>query len=311
MSETGYDLPALAERLAGIVGEENVELAEPMSEHTTFEIGGPADIFVVPERQGQVRPVIEACQDAGVPFFTLGRGSDLLVSDAGYRGVVISLGDALDDVTVEDERMTCEAGVTLKDAAEMAATLGLTGLEFACGIPGTVGGAVFMNAGAYGGEIKDILLSATVLTPSGEVVELPVDEMEMGYRTSRVRTEGLVVLSATFSLKEADEADVRATMADLTERRESKQPLDLPSAGSTFKRPEGHFAGGLICEAGLQGFRIGGAQVSEKHAGFVVNVGGATAADVRALIAHVQDEVERKSGVRLEPEVRFLGEFED
>lgn len=309
MSDKGPDRSSFANRLAQVVGEENVLANEPMSEHTTFEIGGPADLFVIPETLEQAEQVIAACRAASEPFFVLGRGSDLLVSDEGYRGTIIAMADALDDVEVDGTHMTCQAGVTLADAAEMACTLGLTDLEFACGIPGTVGGAVYMNAGAYDGEIKDILASVRALDPSGDVIDIDVADMEMGYRTSRVRTEGLVVLSATFSLEEGDDVQIRATMDDLTERRESKQPLDMPSAGSTFKRPEGYFAGKLITDAGLKGCRIGGAQVSEKHAGFVVNAGEATAEDVRGLIRHVQSEVERQFGVELEPEVRFLGEF--
>ena len=299
--------PELLERLASIVGAECVFVDEPMSEHTTFEIGGPADVYVVPDTCDRTRVVIETVRAAGVPLFVLGRGSDLLVSDEGYRGVVLAVGDGITDLTVEGENLVCEAGVTLADAAEMACALGLSGLEFACGIPGTVGGAVFMNAGAYGGQIADVLVSIRALTPDGERVELGVDELAMGYRTSRVKTDGLIVLSATFELEKADEEGIRARMDDLTRQREEKQPLELPSAGSTFKRPEGYFAGKLIMDAGLKGYQVGGAAVSEKHAGFVVNVGGATAADVHAVIEHVQAEVLRQFGVALEPEVLFLG----
>ena len=203
--------------------------------------------------------------------------------------------------------MTCEAGVSLKEAAEMACELGLTGLEFACGIPGTVGGACFMNAGAYNGCIADVLESVRVITPEGDIKQLSCDELDFGYRQSRIRAEGLIVMEATFALHHGDPEQIRAKMDDLTARREEKQPLDMPSAGSTFKRPESHFAGKLISDAGLQGYQVGGAAVSTKHAGFVVNLGGATSADVHAVIEHVQDEVERQFGVRMEPEVRFLG----
>ena len=299
--------PELVERLASIVGAECVLVDEPMSEHTTFEIGGPADLYVIPDTVDRTRVVIETVRAAGVPLFVLGRGSDLLVSDEGYRGVVLAVGDGITDLTYEGETLVAEAGVTLADAAEMACALGLSGLEFACGIPGTVGGAVFMNAGAYGGQIADVLMGIQALTPEGDRVELGVDELAMGYRTSRVKTDGLVVLSATFKLERADEDDIRARMDDLTRQREEKQPLELPSAGSTFKRPEGYFAGKLIMDAGLKGYQVGGAAVSEKHAGFVVNVGGATAADVHAVIEHVQEEVLRQFGVSLEPEVLFLG----
>jgi len=307
MSDSGYDLDGLAWKFRSIVGEEDVLTDEPLSEHTTFEIGGPADLYVMPEDIDELRDVIDLCREKDLPFFVLGRGSDLLVSDEGYRGVIVGLADGLTGVDVDEKEMTCEAGVTLKEAAEMACELGLTGLEFACGIPGTVGGACFMNAGAYDGCMADVIESVRVITPEGDVRQYGVDELDFGYRQSRIREEGLIVLSATFKLHHGDPEDIRAKMDDLTARREEKQPLDKPSAGSTFKRPEGYFAGKLISDAGLRGYQVGGAAVSTKHAGFVVNLGGATAADVRAVIEHVQDEVERQYGVRLEPEVRFLG----
>ena len=290
-----------------IVGEDNVLVDEPMSKHTTFEIGGPADLFVIPESTEEVRDVVAACRAAGVDYFILGNGSDLLVSDDGYRGVIVGLADGFTNVSIDDVEMCCQAGVSLREASEMACELGLSGLEFACGIPGTVGGACFMNAGAYDGCIADVLKCVRVILPDGSLETIGVDDLALGYRASRIRDEGLVVLTATFALRKGNPADIRALMDDLTERRESKQPLDTPSAGSTFKRPEGYFAGKLISDAGLQGYQVGGAAVSKKHAGFVVNLGGATAADVHAVIEHVQDEVERQFGVRLEPEVRFLG----
>lgn len=294
-------------RLRAIVGEENLLVDEPMSEHTTFEIGGPADFYVIPEDFDEVRDVIAACKDAGVDYFVLGCGSDLLVSDAGYRGVIVAVADGLVGVSVEGDEICCQAGVGLREASEMACELGLSGLEFACGIPGSVGGACFMNAGAYGGCMADALKEVRVLLPDGSVADVPVGELNLGYRKSRVADEGWVVLSATFGLNPGDPQKIRATMDDLTHQREEKQPLELPSAGSTFKRPEGYFAGKLITDAGLKGYQSGGAAVSKKHAGFVVNVGGATASDVHAVIEHVQDEVERQFSVRLEPEVRFLG----
>lgn len=294
-------------RLRAIVGEENLLVNEPMSEHTTFEIGGPADFYVIPEDFDEVRDVIAACKDAGVDYFVLGCGSDLLVSDEGYRGVIVAVADGLVGVSVEGDEICCQAGVGLREASEMACELGLSGLEFACGIPGSVGGACFMNAGAYGGCMADALKEVRVLLPDGSVVDVPAGELDLGYRKSRIADEGWVVLSATFGLNPGDPQKIRATMDDLTHQREEKQPLELPSAGSTFKRPEGHFAGKLITDAGLKGYQSGGAAVSKKHAGFVVNVGGATASDVHAVIEHVQDEVERQFSVRLEPEVRFLG----
>ena len=304
MSES--DQP-LAWRLRSIVGEENVLVDEPMSEHTTFKVGGPADLYVIPEDFDEVRQVVAACKESGEKYFLLGCGSDLLVSDEGYRGAIVAVADGLVGVTVEGDEICCQAGVGLREASEMACELGLSGLEFACGIPGSVGGACYMNAGAYGGCIADVLKEVRVLLPDGSVDDIPVADLDLGYRQSRVANEGLVVLSATFALEPGDPEKIRATMDDLTRRREEKQPLELPSAGSTFKRPEGHFAGKLITDAGLKGYQVGGAAVSKKHAGFVVNVGGATAADVHAVIEHVQDEVERQFGVRLEPEVRFLG----
>lgn len=307
MSDGDYHLDTLNWRLCAIVGEENVSQMEPMSEHTTFRIGGPADLYVVPDDVEEVADVIAACREEHVPYFVLGCGSDLLVSDDGYRGVIVALADGLTNVSVDGEEMTCQAGVTLKEASEMACELGLSGLEFACGIPGSVGGACFMNAGAYGGCTADVLQSVRALMPDGSVQTIPADELNLGYRQSRVKDDGLVVLSATFSLREDDPEDIRARMDDFTRRREEKQPLELASAGSTFKRPEGFFAGKLITDAGLKGYQVGDAAVSKKHAGFVVNLGNASAADVHAVIEHVQDEVDRQFGVRLEPEVRFLG----
>ncbi|MBQ9007077.1 MAG: UDP-N-acetylmuramate dehydrogenase [Atopobiaceae bacterium] len=307
MSGTDYDSTSLVYRLRQIVGEDNVLVDEPMKEHTTFKIGGPADLFVMPDDQDEIVEVLNACRAAGAPFFVLGCGSDLLVSDEGYHGVIISLTEGLIGVSVDGKEMSCQAGVGLREASEMACELGLSGLEFACGIPGSIGGACFMNAGAYDGCIADVLKSVRVLKADGTVDTLGVDELDLGYRKSRIADEGMVVLSATFALKRGDSEEIRERMDDLTRRREEKQPLELPSAGSTFKRPEGYFAGKLITDAGLKGWQSGGAAVSKKHAGFVVNVGGATAADVHAVIEHVQDEVERQFGVRLEPEVRFLG----
>ncbi len=307
MSDTESGREPLAWRLRAIVGEENVLENEPMSAHTTFRVGGPADLYVIPEDFDEVRDVLRACDEAGVDRFVLGRGSDLLVSDEGYRGVIVAVADGLTGVSVDGTEMTCQAGVDLREASEMACELGLSGLEFACGIPGSVGGACFMNAGAYDGCIADVLKCVRVLRPDGSFETIDVADLNLGYRRSRVATDGLVVLSATFALQRGDGERIRAKMDDLTARREEKQPLELPSAGSTFKRPEGHFAGKLIMDAGLQGYQVGGAAVSKKHAGFVVNVDDATAADVHAVIEHVQDEVERQFGVSLEPEVRFLG----
>lgn len=295
----------LAARLRNIVGAEHLREQEPMSEHTTFAIGGPADLYAMPADGERVAQVIAACKEAGEPYFVLGAGSDLLVSDDGYRGVIVST-EGLHEMRQEGDRLTFGAGVTLKEATAKACELGLSGFEFACGIPGSIGGACFMNAGAYDGQMADVLESVLVFMPDGSQRTIPVDELDLGYRKSRVRTDGLVVLSATVHLRPADRADIQVKMDDLNERRAAKQPLEYGSAGSTFKRPTGYFAGKLITDAGLKGYRVGNACVSTKHAGFVINLGGATAADVHAVIEHVQDEVQRQFGVRMEPEVRFL-----
>lgn len=307
MSDTADSEQPLVWKLRQIVGEHNVCCNEPMSKHTTFEIGGPADVFVTPDNVDDLRSVVNLCREESCDYFILGCGSDLLVSDAGYRGVIIALCEGLLNVTVEGSEMTCQAGVPLREASEMACELGLSGLEFACGIPGSIGGACFMNAGAYGGSISDVLKSIRAIMPDGSLATINAEDLGLGYRKSRVCDEGLIVLSATFALHEDKQEEIRARMDDFTQRREEKQPLEKPSAGSTFKRPEGYFAGKLITDAGLKGYSCGGASISTKHAGFVVNDGSATAADVHAVIEHVQAEVERQFNVRLEPEVRFLG----
>lgn len=283
-----------------------IVLDEPMSRHTTFGVGGPADVFVTPPNADAAVATICACRKLGVPYFVLGNGSDLLVSDAGYRGVVISL-LGLSNMEANGNVLECEAGSLLKDVANKACELGLTGFEFASGIPGSIGGACFMNAGAYDGCMADVLASVDVLTPTGGIETLGVDKLELGYRKSRIRTDGLVVLRARLEFAPGDPAQIRQTIDDLTRRREEKQPLEYGSAGSTFKRPKGYFAGKLIMDAGLKGYTAGGACVSTKHAGFVINKGGATATDVRAVISHVQEEVKRQFGVQLEPEVLFVG----
>ncbi len=281
---------------------------EPMSRHVTFRTGGPADYYVRPAI-GQVGSVRELCNRRGVPCHVIGNGSNLLVGDGGVRGLVMEIGKGADAVRTEGERVTAQAGALLSSVAREAASLGLSGLEFASGIPGGVGGAVVMNAGAYGGEMAQVLESVRVLAPDGEEMDLPAEELGLGYRHSRVPEEGLIVIEATMRLRQGDPGEIRARMEELRERRSEKQPLEYPSAGSTFKRPPGHFAGKLIQDAGLRGYRVGDAQVSEKHCGFIVNLGGATSAEILALIRDVQDIVERSTGIRLEPEVRMLGEF--
>lgn len=291
------------------LGSDNVKLQEPMSRHTTFRIGGPADFYLCPHSTKEVQEIVEICKEENLPYFVLGNGSNLLVSDKGYRGVVIQLWKNFSDITVKDCCIQAKAGALLSKVATEALEAGLTGMEFASGIPGTIGGAAFMNAGAYGGEMKDIIKSVKVLDTQGEVRVLPKEELKMGYRTSIVKEKGYTVLSVELELSKGNREEIRNTMEDLKERRTSKQPLEMPSAGSTFKRPEGYFAGKLIMDSGLRGFSVGGAQVSEKHCGFVVNKGGATAMDVLNLIREVQRRVKEQFGVDLETEVRFLGEF--
>lgn len=292
-----------------LLGEDRVFTEEAMSQHTTFKIGGPADYFLMPDKGEDVGRVIKICKEKEIPYFILGNGSNLLVGDGGYRGAVIQIYRNMSSVTVEGNEITAQAGALLSAVAAAAKNASLTGFEFAGGIPGTIGGAVVMNAGAYGGEMKDVLTEVTVMNAEGDIFTLPTEELELGYRTSIIKTAGYIVLEAKIRLKEGDPEVIRETMKDLTIRRTTKQPLEYPSAGSTFKRPEGYFAGKLIMDSGLAGYQVGGAQVSEKHCGFVINVGDATARDVRTLMDNVRDIVYKKYGVTLEPEVKFLGEF--
>lgn len=292
-----------------LLGEDRVFTEEAMSQHTTFKIGGPADYFLMPDKGEDVGRVIKICKEKEIPYFILGNGSNLLVGDGGYRGAVIQIYRNMSSVTVEGNEITAQAGALLSAVAAAAKNASLTGFEFAGGIPGTIGGAVVMNAGAYGGEMKDVLTEVTVMNAEGDIFTLPTEELELGYRTSIIKTAGYIVLEAKIRLKEGDPEVIRETMKDLTIRRTTKQPLEYPSAGSTFKRPEGYFAGKLIMDSGLAGYQVGGAQVSEKHCGFVINAGDATARDVRTLMDNVMDIVYKKYGVTLEPEVKFLGEF--
>lgn len=298
---------SLYNTLCEINGAENVLRNEPMNKHTTFRIGGPARLFCLPRSAAQLAGTVEACEKAGMPWYILGNGSNVLVSDSGYDGVVIQLFHNMEAVRIEGCLMELEAGVLLVKAAHLAAKAGLTGLEFASGIPGTVGGALVMNAGAYGGEMKDVVREALVMTKEGKLLRLSREELELGYRTSIIARKGYVVLSALLELKEGLQTEIEDRMQELKEARTTKQPLEYPSAGSTFKRPAGYFAGKLIMDAGLRGYRVGGAEVSEKHCGFVINRGDATAEDVMKLIRHVQTEVRDKFGVELEMEVKTLG----
>lgn len=296
------------DELVGIVTEKNIAVDEPMSRHTTFRIGGNADVFVSPEIS-QVSDILFLAKEYEIPVTIIGNGSNLLVGDKGIRGLVLSFGKEAEEITLNGTCMTIGAGTILAKAAAEAAKNGLTGLEFAAGIPGTLGGAIVMNAGAYDGEMKDVVISAKVMSSSGEVLELSKEELDFSYRHSCIPEQGYIVLEATVELKRGEETAIREKMADFKNRRVDKQPLEYPSAGSTFKRPEGHFAGKLIQDAGLRGYTVGGAQVSEKHCGFVINKGDATAKDVCNLINSVKRIVYEKFQVELEPEVKMIGEF--
>lgn len=291
------------------VPEDCVKTDEPMAAHTTFRVGGPADFFVEIGSIEELREIIDYLHKTDYDFFILGNGSNLLVGDKGYQGVVLHLGSRFGEYSVTGNQVTAQAGAMLSSVAKAAATAGLTGMEFAAGIPGTIGGAIVMNAGAYDGEMQQIVTKVTVMTVDGEVLELDNETMEFGYRTSIIKNRPFIVLSAQMELKKGNAEEIHAKIEELNARRRSKQPLELPSAGSTFKRPEGHFAGKLIMDAGLRGSRIGGAQVSEKHCGFIVNLGNASAADIYELMEEVTEKVEEQFSVRLEPEVVRLGEF--
>lgn len=295
--------------LAHIVTEAHVIKNKPLKDHTYTKLGGKADYFVTPTTGLQVQRVVQFAKKEKIPFTLLGNGSNLIIKDGGIRGIVMYLGK-LTNMSVTGDILRAESGALIADVSRLALDYSLTGLEFACGIPGSVGGALFMNAGAYGGEVKDILISATVVDDQGNIREILAEDLELAYRTSIIQKNGYIVLDATFQLAAGNEAEIKAVMDDLTYKRESKQPLEYPSCGSVFKRPPGHFAGKLIQDSGLQGFTIGGAQVSLKHAGFIVNLGNATASEYIALIKHVQKKVEENFGIRLEREVRIIGEDE-
>ena len=269
-----------------IYDDSEIKIDENMSNHIHFKVGGPVDILLIPSKVSQVVETLKICKNENIPYFIIGNGSNLLVKDGGIRGVVIKLSNLL-SIEVNGNIIKASSGTLLEDVSKKAVENSLTGFEFACGIPGSVGGAVFMNAGAYDGEIKNVIKEAEVLDRDGNIKVLSKEELELGYRTSKVMKDNLVVISATFELTKGDKEKIRERVNELTEKRESKQPLEYPSAGSTFKRPEGYFAGKLIQDAGLKGASLGGAAVSEKHSGFVINKDGATAEDVLNLIAHV------------------------
>ncbi|MDH2471178.1 UDP-N-acetylmuramate dehydrogenase [Clostridium perfringens] len=292
--------------LGEFYNEEDITVDSPMSEHIYFRVGGPADILVTPVNEEQVVNTLKLCREYNVPYFILGNGSNILVKDGGISGVVIKF-NKLNKITTEGNCVTAQSGALLKDVSKAALENNLRGFEFACGIPGSIGGAVFMNAGAYDGEMAHVIKSARVIDENCNIKNLTKEELELGYRSSIVMKKGYVVIKATVELESGEYASIKDKIDDLTNRRESKQPLEYPSAGSTFKRPEGYFAGKLIQDSGLKGFSIGGAAVSEKHSGFVINKGGATAKDVLDVIAHVQKTVKENFDVELHTEVRIIG----
>jgi len=297
---------AVIESLRKFVPEENIYLQEPMAGHTTFRIGGAADCFVQLEGEEQLKKVRKYLNAAGVPFFVLGNGSNLLVDDQGYRGVILQIGQKMSRISVEGRCIVAQAGASMAQVARTAMEHGLKGLEFASGIPGTVGGGVVMNAGAYGGEMSQVVTLVNVVSAEGETLHLENETMEFSYRTSVIKNSSFVVTEVTFGLEYGDPEAIRIKMEELAARRREKQPLEYPSAGSTFKRPEGYFAGQLIMEVGFRGFQIGGARVSDKHCGFIVNMGNASSRDVRELISRIQARVKERFHVDLEPEVVYL-----
>lgn len=297
------------EEICTVIDRINVRIDEPMSKHTTFRIGGAADIFVEISTVEEARIIVNHCRTKEIPYYILGNGSNILVGDKGYRGVVIQIYKNMNQVTVDGNQIYVQAGALLSKIAREALANELKGVEFAAGIPGTVGGAIVMNAGAYGGEMKDVLTSVTVLDSEGEIVRIHAEDLALGYRTSILEEKGYVALEAVISLEEGNKVEIEARMEELKVQRVTKQPLEFPSGGSTFKRPEGYFAGKLIQDAGMRGFAIGDAQVSEKHSGFVVNKGNATAADVLELVQKVTQKVEEEFGVTLELEIKRIGEF--
>lgn len=294
--------------LQNVMGGSGIFMEEPMKKHTTFRVGGPADVLVQPD-ETTLAAILALCRQYHVSYSFIGNGSNLLVGDKGIRGVVIEMTDPMGNIEVDGTKITAQAGAMLSKIANTAASNGLGGMEFAAGIPGSVGGAVVMNAGAYGGEMKDIIEKVYVLDENGAQLELDRDALDLGYRHSCIPEKKYIVTKVVLELVPRNEAEIRSEMKELNEKRAEKQPLQYPSAGSTFKRPEGYFAGKLIMDAGLRGYQVGGAQVSEKHCGFVINKGDATAADICQLMRDVSDKVQAQFGVVLEPEVKMIGEF--
>ncbi len=304
MEPSGYEAGLVA-----LCGRDCVRSAEPMANHTTFRTGGPADFFVTPKDRSTFLLLLEFLRQENMTYFILGKGSNILVGDKGYRGTVIDMSYALDKISIQDEKIEAEAGAGLGKVANMATEASLSGMEFASGIPGTIGGAVYMNAGAYGGEMSQIVSSVEAADPSGKIVSIKGSDMDFGYRTSLLQNKDLAVVSVKLTLRKGEKKEILAKVKELGVQRAEKQPLEYPSAGSTFKRPAGYFAGKLISEAGLSGLTIGGACVSPKHNGFIINLGNATSSDIINLIKEVKKRVRADSGVELSPEVRIIGEF--
>jgi len=304
---------AVLQAIKGYTKEENIHLQEPMAAHTTFRVGGPTDCFLEISEKEELQKICSYLSKTGTPYYVIGKGSNLLVSDKGFRGVILRVGPGMDQIHVDGTRLFAQAGATMAQVARTAMENGLSGLEFASGIPGTVGGGVVMNAGAYGGEMKQVVRNVEVLTADGEFWNLDNETMEFGYRTSSIRGHAYIVTEVEFELKQSDPGTILAKMEELAAKRREKQPLEFASAGSTFKRPTGYYAGELIMNTGLRGYRIGGAQVSEKHCGFVVNTepGTTRAEDIMQLIRYIQKSVAEQHEVELEPEVIFLGEFDE
>lgn len=302
-------MTSMYEYIESFIPGEQILFHEPMSKHTTFRVGGEAACMIYVQTEEEIRKLVSYLNQIEEDYFMLGNGSNTLVGDKGYRGIIIKFGKQMEEIQVDGERMTIKAGALLPKVAVTAKEHGLTGLEFAAGIPGSIGGAIVMNAGAYDGEMKQIVESVRIIDRNGEILTLDKDAMEFGYRTSVVKDRPYIVLEVVLRLQPGDKEAIGARMEELAALRKSKQPLEYPSAGSTFKRPEGYYAGKLIMDAGMRGYRIGGAQVSDKHCGFIVNVNKATAADIKEVIEEVQERVKKRFHVSLEPEVILLGDF--
>jgi len=298
----------LADLLADVVGRDNIKIDEPMKNHTSFKVGGPADILVTPANTQMMIEVLDICKKSGVRPFVMGNGTNLVVRDKGIRGVVVKICENMNDCNVKDECIEADAGILLSRLSKVALEHGLSGLEFASGIPGTLGGAIVMNAGAYDGQMQDVVVETHYIDMDGNMRVLRGDEHQFSYRSSIIQKQGGIVTKAVLKLKKKDKASIKQRMDELNAKRKNSQPLELPSAGSVFKRPVGYYAGKLIEDCGLRGYRIGGAQVSVKHCGFIVNNSGASAQDIIDLIKYIQNEVKIKYNVELETEVKIIGE---